>query len=115
MHKEYIQATWNADVSTARILLETKEKRKSDDGAYKAQFKQKRKRSEKKHAARFETVKQESQDSKSGKTYGSGVALRQPEGNIRKQEGKEQMSAIIVATMIIKGKAVHSGVHSMYR
>ena len=47
MHKEYIQATWNADVSTARILLETKEKRKSDDGAYKAQFKQKRKRSEK--------------------------------------------------------------------
>ena len=33
---------------------------------------------------------------------------------MRKQEGKEQMFAIIVATMIIKGKAAHS-VHSMYR
>ena len=42
------------------------------------------------------------------------LVLRSPEGNIRKQEGKEQMSAIIVAAMIIKGKAAHS-VHSMYR
>ena len=42
------------------------------------------------------------------------LVLRSPEGNIRKQEGKEQLSAIIVAAMIIKGKAAHS-VHSMYR
>ena len=40
------------------------------------------------------------------------LVLRSPEGNIRKQEGKEQLSAIIVAAMIIKGKAAHS-VHSM--
>jgi hypothetical protein len=41
------------------------------------------------------------------------VLVLRSEGNIRKQEGKEQMSAIIVAAMIIKGKAVHS-VPSMY-
>ena len=34
------------------------------------------------------------------------------EGNIMKQEGKEQMSTIIVAAMIIKEKAAHS-VHLM--
>ena len=34
------------------------------------------------------------------------------EGKIRKQEEKERMSTIIVATMIIKEKAAHS-VHSM--
>ena len=44
-----------------------KEKRRSDDGAYKAQFKRKRKRSEKIHAARIETVKQERQDNKSAR------------------------------------------------
>ena len=53
-----------------------KEKQRSDDGAYKAQFRRKRKRNEKIHAARFETVKQERQDNNSGKTSGSGVALR---------------------------------------
>ena len=53
-----------------------KEKRRSDDGAYKAQIRRKRKRNEKIHAAQFETVKQERQDNKSGKTSGSGVALR---------------------------------------
>ena len=86
-----------------------KEKRRSDDGAYKAQFQRKRKQNEKTHAARIETVKQERQDNKSGKTYGSGVALRGEHEETRKKEG---MSAIIVAAMIIKGKAAHS-VHSM--
>ena len=42
------------------------------------------------------------------------VLVLRSEGNIRKQEGKEQMSAIIVAAMIMKGKAVHS-VHSIYQ
>ena len=40
------------------------------------------------------------------------VLVLRSEGNIRKQGGKEQMSAIIVAAMTIKGKAEHS-VHSM--
>jgi hypothetical protein len=64
-----------------------KEKRRSDDGAYKAQFKRKRKRSEKIHAARFETVKQERQDNKSGKTYGSGVALTRREHQETRRKG----------------------------
>ena len=88
-----------------------KEKRRSDDGAYKAQFKRKRKRSEKymQHDSK--------QSNRKGKITNqvrlTVLVLRSPEGNIRKQEGKEQLSAIIVAAMIIKGKAVHS-VPSMY-
>ena len=63
-----------------------KEKLRSDDGAYRALLKRKRKQSEKIHAARFETaVKQERQDDKSTKTYGSGVALRREHQETRRK------------------------------
>ena len=55
------------------------------------------------------------QSNRKGKTTNQvrlTVLMWRSEGNIRKQEGKKRMSAIMVAAMIIKGKAAHS-VHSM--